>query len=225
MATRQRASGRLRPVLTILESVALGGVVGLGVAVPLGAIGVLLLQTGMTRGWRPAAAGGIGAALVDLGYATAAVLAGTAVAGALTGREPIVHGVGAAVLGAVALTGLVRTWRGRADPTAGVPGAPGPAGPGSTLLRFVGLTALNPLTVVYFAAVAAGLADRLGTAPARVAFVLGIGAASAAWQLALAAAGTLLGARVTPGVRAALGAVGYGVVGAFAFALLLRSLG
>jgi len=86
-------------------------------------------------------------------------------------------------------------------------------------LRFVVLTAVNPLTVVAFTSVAAGMAARLDGLVARAAFVVGIGAASAAWQLCLAGAGALLGARVSDRVRTVLSAAGYGVVAALAIAL------
>lgn len=239
----------------VLTATALGLAVGLGIAIPLGAIGVLLLQTGMTSGWRTAAAGGLGAAAVDLAYAAAAVAAGTAVAGALAVHTRSVQLLGAAVLALVAargVVGLVRTGRAPADDGApssvgtaapsrattsagagalSVLGAPHPRGslavapvrpaPGRTFARFVALTAVNPLTVVYFVAVAAGLGERLATPPAAFAFVVGIGLASAAWQLALAATGAVLGARVSPAVRAGLSVLGYAVVGGFALALAL----
>ncbi len=129
--------------------------------------------------------------------------------------------LGAIVLGVVAATGMRGAIRSRLSaPLRSVAGAPG-----RTLVRFVGLTAINPLTVVHFTAVAAGFADQFAGGPTKAAFVVGIAIASAAWQLGLAAAGTVLGSRVTPGVRTALAAVGYGVVGVFALALLLRSLG
>lgn len=244
----------------VLTATALGLAVGLGIAIPLGAIGVLLLQTGMTSGWRTAAAGGLGAAAVDLAYAAAAVAAGTAVAGALAAHTRSVQLLGAAVLALVAargVVGLVRTGRAPAPaaddgatasvgtttpsrattpagagagaltvlderrprgPLAVVPARPAP---GRTFARFVALTAVNPLTVVYFVAVAAGLGERLATPPAAVAFVVGIGLASAAWQLALAATGAVLGARVSPAVRTGLSVLGYAVVGGFALALAL----
>lgn len=205
-----------------LGALVLGGFVGLGVAVPLGAIGVLLLQTGMLHGWRPAAAAGLGAASVDLVYAAVAVLAGTAVTRQLVGHEQTVRLVGAVVLAAVAVHGLVGTLRGRRPvPQPGAPAAR-TAGPGVLFARFVGLTAVNPLTVVYFTVVAAGLTDRISSDAQKVAFVAGIGVASALWQLALAAAGVFLGARVTERVRTGLALTGYGVVGALAMALAVR---
>lgn len=210
--------------MDVAAALGLGVLVGLGVAMPLGAIGVLLLQTGVRRGFRVAAAGGLGVATVDLLYAVVAVLAGTAVAGALGGHERPVQVASALVLGAVAATGIVRWWRARGRAAADAADGTGPDGarPARTFAGFVALTAINPLTVVYFAAVVAGLADRLASPGGRVAFVVGIGAASAVWQVGLGAVGAALGTRVGPRTRSALTLAGHGVVGALAVALALR---
>jgi len=225
--------------VTWSTALALGAVVGLGVAMPLGAIGVLLVHTGMAQGWRPAAAGGLGVATVDVLYAVLAVLAGSAVSGALDGHERAVRWVGAVVLAAVALRGVVGMRRAGAAPDTSVwgpdadaaptpdatvaptPETPAPRGPVASYLRFLGLTAVNPLTIVYFTAVVAGLGDRVAATAARVAFVVGIGVASSAWQVALAGVGAVLGARVSHRVAAVLTGAGYAVVGGFAVALVL----
>lgn len=207
--------------MDVAAALGLGALVGLGVAMPLGAIGVLLLQTGVRRGFRVAAAGGLGVATVDLAYAVVAVLAGAAVAGALQGHERPVRVASAVVLGAVAATGVVRWWRARGRAVADVAGPDG-ASPARTFAGFVALTAINPLTVVYFAAVVAGLADRLTSPGDRVAFVVGIGTASAVWQVGLGAVGAAVGARVGPRTRSALTLAGHGVVGVLAVALALR---
>lgn len=230
----------------VLSAATLGVVAGLGVAVPLGAIGVLLLRTAMTDGWRPAAAGGLGAATVDLVYATVAVLAGTAVTSLLDGHERAVRIVGALVLAAIAVRGLLTLVRGRSAPGAAAPpdesaaasatpAAPSAnpgvipaatpattaATPRATFARFVALTAINPLTAVYFAVVAAGFAERLAGATQRVAFVAGVAVASAAWQLTLVGVGAAVGFRAGPRVRVVLGAAGDVVVLALAIGLAL----
>lgn len=240
----------------VLSAATLGVVAGLGVAVPLGAIGVLLLRTAMTDGWRPAAAGGLGAATVDLVYATVAVLAGTAVTSLLDGHERAVRIVGAVVLAAIAVRGLLTLARGRSAPdaaatdertvTPATPPATPPATrgttpatrgttsatpaalpatsattPAATFARFVALTAINPLTAVYFAVVAAGFAERLAGPTQRVAFVAGVAVASAAWQLTLVAIGAAVGFRAGPRVRIVLGAAGDVVVLALAVGLAL----
>lgn len=209
----------------MLTALGLGALVGLGIAMPLGAIAVLILETGISRGWRRAAAAGLGAASVDLAYATLAMAAGAAVSSALSGHERALRIGGAVVLAVVATLGLVGLLR-RRRAAVDLPETPQPATvrstrPASYYLRFVALTAVNPLTVVYFAAVVAALTDTITTAGTRVAFVLGIGVASAAWQLGLAAIGAGLGARVRPAVRTLLAVVGYAVVGGFAVAMLL----
>jgi arginine exporter protein ArgO len=185
-----------------------GVIAGLGVAMPLGAIGVLLVQEGIQRGWRPAAAGATGVALVDFGYAAVAVLAGTLVSGAMAGHERPVRLAGAAVLLLLAARGLLALRRPAAD-LAEVPA-------GRVLGRFVALTAINPLTAVYFVVLTAGLGDRVSGAERGAAFVLGVFAASLTWQLVLAAAGALAGARLPSWARTATSVAGYVLVVGYA---------
>jgi arginine exporter protein ArgO len=189
-----------------------GVVAGLGVAMPLGAIGVLLVQEGIVRGWRPAAAGATGVALVDFGYAAVAVVAGTAVSGALAGHEQPVRRVGAVVLLLVAGRGLLALRRPAPEVAREVPGA-------HVLGRFVALTAVNPMTAVYFAVLTAGLGERVTGAQRGAAFVLGVFAASLAWQLTLAAAGSLAGTRLPAWARTATSVAGFVLVLAYAVQL------
>lgn len=81
-----------------LAAFSVGAGAGLGVAVPLGAVDVLLLHEGTARGWRPALAGATGVAVVDLVYAAVAVIAGGAVTAALSGHQGAVRVGGAVVL-------------------------------------------------------------------------------------------------------------------------------
>jgi arginine exporter protein ArgO len=199
-----------------VEAFLAGMLAGLGVAVPLGAVGVLLVQEGVTRGWRPAAAGATGVALVDGGYALVAVVAGTAVSSALAGRERAIQLVGAAVLLAVVVRGLVGLRRRDADEAALVEPPSG-----QVLRRFVALTAVNPLTAVYFVALTAGLGSRVRGAAAGVAFVAGVFLASWAWQLVLATAGAAGGSRMPGWARTATSLAGYAVVTGYAVHLAL----
>lgn len=220
---------RPEPVLDLPPAAALltGLAAGLAVAMPLGAIGVLLLHEGMTHGARSAAAGAAGVAVVDTAYATLAVVGGTGVAAVLGDHEAAVRVVGAAVLGAVAIGGTVRTLRAAPAPAASAVG--GGSAPGQRLTgtfgRFVALTAINPLTALAFVAVATGLAYRWPTAVDGVAFVVGVAVASLAWQLALAGAGVLLGrwtalgARRTDALRRALALSGFTLIALLAVAL------
>jgi hypothetical protein len=78
---------------------------------------------------------------------------------------------------------------------------------------------VNPLTAVTFATVAVGLAARVGERPGiggAVAFVVGAGVASLAWQLVLAVVSGRLGGRLGPAGRSRASLVGALVVVALA---------
>jgi len=207
----------------LVDALLIGLLAGLAVAMPLGAIGVLLVQEGIARGWASAAASATGVALVDLCYAATAVTAGSAVSGLLADRVRAVHVIAATVLIGIAVRGLantvraVRTGTGR-NGTAGGPTAPtagGPAGgrgPLGALLRFAALTAVNPLTAVYFVALAAGLDRAVSGTGRATAFVLGVFVASWGWQLCLATVGAVLGDRLGGRTRTLTGLVGYLVI-------------
>ena len=62
---------------------------GLGIALPLGAIGVLILREGVERGIRMAAVAAFAVATVDFAYALVAVVVGERVAQALAEIERI----------------------------------------------------------------------------------------------------------------------------------------
>ena len=65
-------SGLIAPALA-------GATAGLAIAMPLGAIGLLLLRLGMLHGFRSAAAAALAVGSVDLAYCAAAVTVGSKV--------------------------------------------------------------------------------------------------------------------------------------------------
>ncbi|MBD3780165.1 MAG: LysE family transporter [Micrococcales bacterium] len=224
------------------SALAAGVLAGLGVAVPLGPVGVLVARTAALDGWRHGMAAAGGVAAVDCGYAVVAATGGAALARALAGRERALSLGAAAVLVVVGLVLLRAALTAPRGPLAEAVAAPGPGsrqGPGSTpepgpapglatstrgplavAGRFVLLTSVNPLTVVTFAAVAASVPGRA----AGVWFVVGVAAASGAWQSVLAGAGAVLGRRVGAAGRRATGVVGAGAVLAAAVVALARAV-
>jgi threonine/homoserine/homoserine lactone efflux protein len=176
------------------EPLVAGLLAGWGVAIPLGAIGVMVVDAGMRGGLRPGAAAAAGVATADLLYAAVAATAGAAVASTLEPHAGELRLTAAGVLALVAALGL-RALRRRGEPAAMPPG-------GRLYLRFLGLTSVNPLTVAYFAALIAGLpAVASAPAEAKAVFVLAAGAASLSWQLVLAASGAALHRRLPPSAR------------------------
>jgi arginine exporter protein ArgO len=193
------------------EALIAGVVAGLGVALPLGPIGILILNEGLTRGWRRAAAAATGVALVDLGYATLAVAAGGAMAATLIRSTRTVQLAGAAMLLAVAVHGLFAR-PGSASGAAVTSDALSTDDVEDAVLRVLGrfaaLTAVNPLTAVYFVVMATGLGTMVAGWRAAGAFMGGAFASSLAWQLILAGIGAFTGARLPGWARTGIGVVG-----------------
>lgn len=194
-----------------------GVLAGYGIAVPVGAIAVLIVQTGIRSGFRPAAGAGAGAATADLIYAVIAVAAGAAVAASLESLGAPLRWMSGGVLLLIGGLGLWRGWREQTGTGTGTPGRDAPA---ATYLRFLGLTLVNPLTVVAFTAfvIGMGLAEDL-TAPEGALFVAGVFAASLSWQLLLAGIGAF--ARYRLSVRFRQGAVVFGNLLVIGLAILV----
>ncbi|MGZ4276130.1 MAG: LysE family transporter [Solirubrobacteraceae bacterium] len=195
------------------EALAAGIVAGLAVAVPLGAIGVLIVDLGIRGGFRPAFLAGLGTATADGLYAIVAAVAGAAVGALLSPAQHAIRLAAAAVLAAVAVVGLLALRRPAAERAA-------PPADHRLVARFVALTAVNPTTAVTFAGLMIGLpAVAHAGAGARVLFVLGAFCASLTWQTTLAAGGALLGHRLSPGARTATTVAGQLLVLALALRL------
>lgn len=185
-----------------------GVLAGLSVAMPVGPVGVLLLRSGLVHGVRVAVGAALGVAAVDLAYAVVAVAVGGPVSRVLGAHAGLVRGISAAVLVTVGVVGLVTAVRRPANELASEP----TDSAGRAYLRFVGLTAINPLTAVTFTTIAVGLAAQVGGAASISAFVVGVALASLAWQLLLAVGSGLLGLRLPPAARTWVSVLGAVVV-------------
>jgi arginine exporter protein ArgO len=203
-----------------------GVIAGYGIAVPVGAIAVLIIDLALRRGFRPGFAAGAGAACADWIYAGLAVAAGAALAIALRPFALPLAFASGGVLVALGMSGVWRVWRAR--PTAAAPGAMATDGRslGLVYLQFLGLTLLNPLTVVYFAAlVLGGSLGSNGTVASGLLFMFGAGLASLSWQTLLAAVGSGLGRRLSARARLITSLVGNTVVIALGVRILVRAWG
>ncbi|MEU0192545.1 LysE family transporter [Streptomyces afghaniensis] len=182
-----------------------GLLAGYGIAVPVGAVGTYLVSLTARTSLRTGVCAALGVATADGLYALAATLGGTALAGALRPVLGPLQWVCVLVLLALAAWGVVtavREYRGHRLATRTAPAPPGPA---RAYLGLLGVTILNPTTVIYFAALVLGsrAAGPAGPLEQGV-FVLAAFAASASWQVLLAGSGALLGHALT-GRRGRLG--------------------
>jgi arginine exporter protein ArgO len=197
-----------------------GVVAGYGIAVPVGAIGVLIVGLAARTSLATGVAAGLGVATADGLYALVAVFGGGALAAALTPVAGPLRWAAAAVLVALAAHTVVAAVRSHRAAAAAPPWVTGT--PLRAFLGLLGLTVLNPATVVYFVALVLGRRSGGGDAAAAGAFVAGAFLASASWQLLLAAGGSLIGRALTgPRARLATALVSAALIAALAVAVLV----
>ncbi|MFF9896483.1 LysE family transporter [Streptomyces longispororuber] len=173
---------------------------GYGIAVPVGAVATYLVALTARTSLRVGASAALGVATADGLYALVATVAGAAAARVVTPAVGPLRLLSAAVLVFLAVRAArAAVARYRRDPgEAAALRAEHPPTPARAYVTFLGITLLNPMTVVYFAALVVGTGtgaepDRLGQAV----FTGAAFAASASWQLLLAGGGALLGRALT----------------------------
>lgn len=175
-----------------------GLVAGYGIAVPVGAVATYLVSLTARTSLRTGVCAALGVAVADGLYALLATVGGAAVAGVLRPVLTPLRWASALVLLALAARGAVaavRQYRGRRLSTRSGPAPPGPA---RAFLSLLGITLLNPTTVLYFAALVLGTGTTGSVRPLdQGVFVLAAFLASASWQLLLAGSGALLGRALT----------------------------
>ncbi|MFF5477692.1 LysE family transporter [Streptomyces sp. NPDC012935] len=181
-----------------------GLVAGYGIAIPVGAVATYLVALTARTSLRIGACAALGVATADGIYALAAVAGGAALTGVLQPVLAPLRWASALVLLALAArsgAAAVGEYRKRRTATRG---DRMPVSALRAYLGLIGITILNPSTMIYFTALVLGSSTAVRPGPAHQAvFVLAAFAASASWQLMLAGSGALLG-RVLTGRRGRL---------------------
>jgi arginine exporter protein ArgO len=187
----------------VAEALVSGMLAGYGVAIPVGAIGVLIISLAARTSLRVGVGAALGVATADGVYATVAVAGGAALASLIRPVATPLRIVASVVLLGIALRVAVTALRHFHDPTRAVATPALRTGP-RAFTGLLGLTLLNPATVIYFAALVLGQkSSGTASAAASVVFVVAAFCASASWQLLLAASGSALG-RTLAGERGRL---------------------
>lgn len=171
---------------------------GLAIAAPLGPIGALCIQRTLSSGFGAGLAGGLGTALADAAYASAAAAGFAAFAGVLERVATPLGLIGGAFL-------LWLAWRGW--PRGGADAAPAKAPPArslwTTTATTFALTLTNPATILSFAAIFAGLGlAEQATAGAAGLVVGGVFAGSMLWWAVLSGTVASLHRRLPAGFAA-----------------------
>ncbi len=170
-----------------------GILLGFSIAAPVGPIGVLCIRRTLANGRWSGLATGLGAATADAVYGAIAAFGLTAISGFLVAQQTWLRLVGGAFLVFLGLRTLLSR-----------PAAEAALAPSSTLAgdyaSTLFLTLTNPLTILSFVAVFAGLglaASQRSYATA-VGLVAGVFCGSALWWLTLSTAVSLFRTRFTP---------------------------
>ena len=199
-------------------------VIGVAVAAPVGAMGVLCIQRTLERGWRAGTATGFGIATADGIYAGLTAFGVAAVSAVLVTWQAPLRIVGGVVL-------LWLAWRAisTAPARCAIAERSSETALGGLYASAVGLTLTNPTTIMAFAAVfaSAGLGAQPGPAAAAIA-TAGVASGSLTWWVALSSAIAVgrhaAGERTLMWVNRASGAV-IGVFGIAAIATGVVLLG
>ena len=212
-----------------------GAVIGLSIAAPVGPIGLLCIRRSVVSGRTAGLVSGLGAATADTACALVGALGLSTLTAFVVQHRGAIQGIGGVAMALIGIRILLEALvchprpataaAGGAVTAAGGPGARGARLAGeagaegmvaayfSTLL----LTLANPLTLLSFASVFAGVGLEGGWAPT-AGLTAGVFAGSALWWLFLSALAAWLGGRLRPGFfRAVNGIAGGGIAlfGAF----------
>jgi arginine exporter protein ArgO len=167
----------------------------------------------------------LGVATADGVYALIAAYGSALLAPALRSVALPLRWGSAVMLIVLAVRGAMTAIRRHRERRDGGQAGPAASGAARAYLGLLGMTMLNPLTVVYFTALVLG--RQTATTPGRAdqaVFVLAVFAASASWQLVLAGGGAFLGRVLTGGRGRLITAIAASsLIGALGLHLLLAA--
>ena len=171
--------------------------IGLSIAAPVGPIGVLCIRRSLANGTRAGFVSGLGAAFADAVYGSLAAFGLTAVSGYLIEQQNLIQLVGGLILCALGM----RAFLAAPIDSAAEAESLSPAGLPAAYASAFALTITNPMTILSFTAVFAGLGLNLTQRDyaAAVTLVLGVFMGSILWWLTLSSLAGLLRHRIGPG--------------------------
>jgi len=170
-----------------------GLVIGFAIAAPVGPIGVLCIRRTLAEGRATGLVSGLGAATADAIYGCIAAFGLTFISGILIGQQGLVRLVGGIFLCYLGLRTLVTT------PAEKPSSAEGRGLAGAYASTFF-LTLTNPMTILSFAAIFAGLGigSATGDYVSATLSVLGVFLGSALWWLILSGGVSVFRTKLKP---------------------------
>jgi threonine/homoserine/homoserine lactone efflux protein len=213
-------------VNALTQLFAIGFAAGLALAIPVGPMAIMLINTTIAKGWRHGVVGALAMASVDCLYAATVFFIGGSIAAWLHTWSLFLSLGGALILLYLGLSTLIKNLKLLRADSADESRSITQGSRRKTYLTFFGATVVNPPTALYFLAIAPSVAT-LATESIAVggfAFAIGVFAGSIVWQESLAVAGVGLRAITRGALRAWIGALGGVLIIALAVTMALRAL-
>lgn len=185
-----------------------GFFIGLSVAAPIGPINVLCIQRTLKHGPGAGAATAIGCASADATYAAVSALGLASISGFLIGHQTAFQLIGAVVLAWLGLKAL------RWGPARS--GGAVTSGAASHVVSAYALTITNPLTILIFASLFAGIGATLDGADSAGLLIAGVFLGTFTWMSGLIIAASILRARTGQRFIATANKIGAAILLGFA---------
>ena len=196
-----------------------GFVLGFTIAAAVGPISLLVIRRTLAQGRAYGLVSGLGVATADATYGAIAAFGLAAVTDVLVNARTVLGLVGGVFL-------LWLAWQtARSVPTEAATAAPsGPRGYAGAYLSILALTMANPMTILSFGALFAGLGVTSGATGDAVQVVAGVLLGSTAWWVVLTTVVGTLRARITPGWIHRINLASGVVIGGFALVAIAAAL-
>jgi threonine/homoserine/homoserine lactone efflux protein len=209
----------------MFELFSIGFFAGLALAIPVGPMAIMLINTTLERGWRSGAAGASAMATVDFLYALAVFLLGHVVAVFFATWGQALSLAGAAILLFLGLSTLIRNVKLMRGDEKQIEGAKFGRTPLGTFVIFAGATIVNPPTALYFLGIAPTVAqfETSSALSGALTFAIGVFVGSVIWQQTIALTANFLRRFAQNRVRIISGLIGGALIVALAISLALKA--
>jgi threonine/homoserine/homoserine lactone efflux protein len=195
-----------------------GFILGFTIAAAVGPISLLVIRRTLAEGQRYGLVSGLGVATADATYGAIAAFGLGAITDLLVNARQVLGLVGGIFL-------LWLAWQTiRSAPTEAATVATRRRGYAGAYLSILGLTMANPMTILSFGALFAGLGVTTGVTTGAALVVLGVLLGSATWWIVLTTVVGTLRTRVTPSWIHRINLVSGVIIGAFAIAAIASAV-
>lgn len=204
----------------------IGFTAGLALAIPVGPMAIMLVNTTISRGLRHGVVGALGMATVDAAYALTVFVVGGLIAGLLSSFKMAFGLIGAVILLVLGIHKAYQNLQLLRQKDSIKLNDEFSGSVVKTFGTFVAATIVNAPTALYFLAIAPNVANMgYSLTPVNIAvFVISVFAGSLIWQEALVFAGLGIRGITTNRFRAWLGLVGGALIVALAISIAVRAI-